>query len=136
MRILHRITPGQFVTKNLAICLLLSLAVLSGTVQAQEKGFDGIVQHLEKHYGAQRTKIPLLGVANFFIKIIRPAGVKSFKIAVFEEFNRSAVSSGSTFDADLQKLMPKDWKPFLRVSSRGNGLEKTIMYTKPSGKRS
>ena len=120
-------------TKSVVIGLLLSLIVLALPVRAQEKGFDGIVEHLEKNYGAQRAKIPLLGVANFFVKIIRPAGVKSFKLAVFEEFNRSPFASANRFEADMHKLMPKDWKPFMRVSSRSGNREQLVMYTKASG---
>ena len=134
MRVLHRIAPGRLVTKSIVAGLLLSLIVLAPTVRAQEKGFDGIVEHLEKHYGAQRTKIPFLGVANFFVKIIRPAGVKSFKLAVFEEFHRNPFNAGTRFDSDMHKLMPKDWKPFMRVSSRGGNREQVLVYAKPSGK--
>src|SRR5678816_2900434 len=101
-RVLHRIAPHTLVTKSIVIGLL-GLIVLAQPVRAQEKGFDGIVEHLEKNYGAQRTKIPLLGVANFFVKIIRPAGVKSFKLAVFEEFNRSPFAAANRFDTDMQK---------------------------------
>lgn len=133
-RTLHRIAPHTLVTKSVVVGLLLGLIVLAQPVRAQEKGFDGIVEHLEKNYGAQRTKIPLLGVANFFVKIIRPAGVKSFKLAIFEDFNRSPFASTNRFDADIQKLMPKEWKPFMRVSSRGGNREQLVMYVKPSGK--
>src|SRR4030095_1781894 len=133
MRILHRIAPDTLVTKSVVVGLLLGLIVLAQPVRAQEKGFDGIVEHLEKNYGAQRTKIPLLGVANFFVKIIRPAGVKNFKLAIFEDFNRSPFASANRFDSDIQKLMPKDWKPFMRVSSRGGNREQLVMSVKHSG---
>lgn len=133
-RVLHRIAPHTLVTKSIVIGLLLGLIVLAQPVRAQEKGFDGIVEHLEKNYGAQRTKIPLLGVANFFVKIIRPAGVKSFKLAVFEEFHNSPFAAANRFDSDMHKLMPKDWKPFMRVSSKGGNREQVMMYVKPSGK--
>jgi VWFA-related protein len=112
--------------------VVLSSLFLPLTAYAQKKGFDGIVQHLENKYGARRTRIPFIGVANFFIKIIRPAGVKSFKLAVFEDFNSRP--AGGSFENELRSLMPKDWKPFVRVSSRAGNGEQVIIYVKPDGK--
>ena len=114
--------------------VLVTPLILPHTAYAQKKGFDGIVEHLENKYGARRTRIPFLGVANFFIKIIRPAGVKSFKLAVFEDFNYASLRSGMSFDDDMRSLMPKDWKPFVKVSSRAGNREQTFIYVKPDGK--
>ena len=52
---------------------VLSLVVivsLAPSVFAQKKNFDGVVEHIEKNYNGRRTKIPMLGLANFIIRII------------------------------------------------------------------
>jgi len=46
--------------------------------------FDHLVRSIETHYGVKRTHIPLLGVANFFVKTLRPAGARGFKLAIFQ----------------------------------------------------
>ena len=52
------------------IALLLAPAV---TAQAKGKGFKDVVKHIEKNYRAKKTRIPMLGLANFAVKLIRPA---------------------------------------------------------------
>jgi hypothetical protein len=73
--------------------LLLIALVLSSTVFAGEKDFDQIVKAIETHYGAARTHIPLLGVANLFVKARHLEGVSGFKIAVFEDLKGAAGDS-------------------------------------------
>ncbi|MCW5967402.1 MAG: VWA domain-containing protein [Blastocatellales bacterium] len=116
--------------------LILSVIIFVSPIAAyaQKKGFDGIVQHLEKTHNAKRTKIPMLGVANFFVRIIRPAGVKSFKIAVFENQNFLAVGNEAPFDVTMRNLMPKDWQPLVRVNSTVGAPARTYIYAKPSGR--
>ena len=57
---------------------------------AKGKGFKDVVKHIETNYGAKKVRIPFLGLANFAVKLVRPAGVKGFKLAVFEDQNFSA----------------------------------------------
>lgn len=116
--------------------LLLSavLSLAAPLVSAQKKGFDGVVEHIEKNYNGKRTRIPMLGLANIIVKIVRPAGVKGFKLAVFDEQDFRSTGSSRSFDQALRQIMPKDWRPMLRVSSSGGGREQTFIYAKPAGK--
>ncbi len=117
-------------TRVLLLAVTLSFAPVP--VAAQKKGFDGIVEHIEKNYQGRRTRIPMLGFANFIVKIVRPAGVKSFKLAVFE--SQDLTKTTSSFDGALRSLMPKEWQPLLRVSSQRGDRERTYIYAKPAGK--
>jgi len=64
--------------------LALFLAAVSAAYGA-DREFDRVVKAIEKHYGVQHTHIPLMGVANLFVKVARPAGASGFKLAVFED---------------------------------------------------
>ena len=64
--------------------LALFLAAVSAAYGA-DREFDRVVKAIEKHYGVKRTHVPLLGVANLFVKVARPAGTSGFKLAVFED---------------------------------------------------
>lgn len=126
------LTRRHTLVRLILIALLLPATPL--LVAAQAKGFKGIVQHIEKTYQVKQTRIPFLGLANFFVKIIRPAGVKSFKLAVFQDQDFLATREGVTFESAMRGLMPKDWQPLVRVSSRASSNNRVLIYAKPAGK--
>jgi hypothetical protein len=81
---------------------LVVLLVAAGAAFGADREFDRVANAIEKHYGVKRTHIPLMGVANLFLKVARPAGTSGFKLAIFED-----LPSPSLFDdqADLDHLM-------------------------------
>jgi hypothetical protein len=101
---------------------------------AKGKGFKDVVKHIETNYGAKKVRIPFLGLANFAIKLIRPAGVKGFKLAVFEDQNFSAHERAASFDSVMREAYDKDWRPMVQVSSKRNGASHTFIYVRNSGK--
>ncbi len=100
---------------------------------AKGKGFKDVVKHIETNYGAKKVRIPFLGLANFAVKLIRPAGVKGFKLAVFEDQNFSAREGAASFDAVMREAYDKDWRPMVQVSSKRNGASHTFIYVRNSG---
>ena len=102
--------------------------------QTRGRGFKDIVKYLETTYQARKTKIPMLGLANFAIKLIRPAGVKGFKLAVFEDRNFAGDRRASSFDQVMRGAYKKDWMPMVRVNSRRDGEQKTFIYARNAGK--
>ena len=78
--------------------LALSLAAATAAYGA-DREFDRIVSAIEHHYGVPRTHIPLMGVANLFVKVARPAGTSGFKLAVFEDLP-SPSAFGDRMDLD------------------------------------
>jgi len=116
-------------TRLLAVLLLASCAVFGA-----DRDFDRIVTAVESHYGVKRTHIPLMGVANLFVKVARPAGASSFKLAVFENLD-STPSFGETADLDqvFDELSAAGLRPLVRVHSRRNG-ESTYICTGDVGK--
>jgi hypothetical protein len=73
--------------------------ILAAAVSAYGAGreFDRVVSAIEKHYGVKRMHIPLMGVANLFVKVTHPAGTSGVKIAVFED-----LPSPSGFDDQVE----------------------------------
>ena len=116
-----------------AVMIALLLAPAFNT-QAKGKGFKDLVKHIEKQYGAKQTKIPMLGLANFAVKVIRPAGVKGFKLAVFEDQNFLSQSETIPFDTVMRAAYKKDWSPLVRVSSKRGGGNRVFIYAKNAGK--
>jgi VWFA-related protein len=113
------------------IALLLAPAV---SAQAKGKGFKDVVKHIETNYRAKKTRIPLLGLANFAVKLIRPAGVKGFKLAVFEDQDFSPRPGAQPFHLVMRESYNKDWQPLLQINSNRSGNSRTYIYARTSGK--
>jgi hypothetical protein len=82
--------------------LLTLFLAAAGAAHTAGHEFDRVVSAVEKHYGVKRTHVPLMGMANLFVKIGRPAGTSGFKLAVFEDLPSP---SGSGDQADLDRFM-------------------------------
>lgn len=119
---------------TLAVMLLLAL---TPAAWAQGKGFKDVVKHLQTNYRAKKTKIPMLGVANFAVKLIRPAGVKGFKVAVFEGQDFSPRAGEMPFMSVMRQayVSNKGWKPLVQTNSKRDGvLQRSFIFFKENKK--
>ena len=107
------------------------ISVASQTARADDPEFDAITQHLKLHYNAKRIHIPFLGLANFFVKIIKPAGVKSFKVAIFEDLNFTPGNADSELGQVMRNALSTDWQSVVRARSRDG--EQVYAYAKSDG---
>lgn len=113
--------------------LALLLAAASATY-AGESEFDRIVQAIESHYGTTRTHIPLMGMANLFVKVARPAGTSGFKLAVFENLGSSpSYGRRAELDQFMRGLSGSGLHPLVRTHSRANS-ESTYIYAGEAGR--
>src|SRR5262245_9303529 len=126
---------AMFVRRATLFAIMIALLITpSFLALAKGKGFKDVVKHIETKYGAKKVRIPMLGLANFAVKLIRPAGVKGFKLAVFEDQNFSARPGAASFDAVMREAYNKDWQPMVQINSKRNGASHTLIYVKSSGK--
>ncbi|HEU4389147.1 MAG TPA: hypothetical protein VFV34_15200, partial [Blastocatellia bacterium] len=112
---------------------LVVLFVISVQAAVLADDFGNIVQNIERHYGARKKKIPLLGLAGFAVKVVHPAGVKSFKLAVFENQNFTRGERDYAFDQAVRSSINSKWKPMIRSNSRSTG-NRSYVYAHRSGK--
>ncbi len=96
-------------TARLAV-LALAAATL---VPAGDAAFDTLVRRVESQYAVRRTRIPMFGLVNFFVKVSRPAGAKDLKLAIFEDFS----TPGTDFQELLAETLAPGWQPFVQVRS-------------------
>ncbi|HXG64200.1 MAG TPA: VWA domain-containing protein [Blastocatellia bacterium] len=121
---------------RVSVPLLLILAVTASAPPpafASDKDFNMIVKNIESRYNAKKKKIPFLGLAGFFVKIVKPAGVKSFKLAIFEDQDFAPGPRDTGFIQSVQKSLNPKWKPMVRSNVRSSGL-RSYVYTQQSGK--
>ena len=111
----------------LAVFLAASAAAFGAV-----REFDGLVKVVESRFGVQRTHIPLMGVANFFVKVARPEGAAGFRLAVFEDLKFDADGDGAALDR-IMASASEGLHPLVRVRSRRDR-EWTYIYTGEVGK--
>ena len=107
------------------------LAAIPQTARAGDAEFDAITKHLKLFYNARRVSIPFLGLANFFVKIVRPAGVKSFKVAIFEDLNFTPGKTDSELGTVMRNALSPEWQPLVRIRSREG--ERVYVYAREAG---
>ncbi|HEU4390710.1 MAG TPA: hypothetical protein VFV34_23095 [Blastocatellia bacterium] len=99
-----------------AAALVITLAparALSG-----DRSFSLLVKHIESNYHAKRQGIPLLGLARFAVKVIKPAGVKNFKLVMLKGLDFSASPAGAEFHPFVRSAIDPSWQPLAAYSSR------------------
>lgn len=118
--------------------ILISIALLflvftfaAPPAEAKPGEYKAIVKYLKTKYQAKKVKIPFVWLARFAVSVVKPAGVKSFSITVFENLKFSR----DTLDEEMQSMMrnsfSEDWSPILRVRSRTG--EQVYMYMREAG---
>ncbi len=116
--------------------LLLSVALLLAvplTAAAKGGEFESVVKHIKTRYKAKRKGMPLLGLARFAVRIVRPAGVKSFQLAIFEDQDFSDATEDADLGRAVRGALDPSWQPIVRVISKPDK-EQTHIYAKGSGK--
>jgi hypothetical protein len=116
------------------VALVLATTVLvaaAPAARADDPEFDAITKHIKLFYKAKRVSIPFLGLANFFVKIVRPAGVKSFKVAIFEDLDLASATSDAGLSLVMRSALSPEWHPLVRVRSRDG--EQVYVYAREAG---
>ncbi|HSE37245.1 MAG TPA: VWA domain-containing protein [Blastocatellia bacterium] len=123
-------TRGNVSFGRLAAVILAVLAIQS---VARADDFGDIVHNIEKHYNAKQKRIPFLGLAGFAVKVIRPAGVKGFKFAIFEDQDFAAGPRDRVFEQALRGSLDEKWTPTVSSRDRVSG-NRSYVYTHKAGK--
>lgn len=118
-----------------ALVLLTILFAASSNALAQKssgKGFDAITKHLKLRYQARKKSIPFFGLARFGIRIIRPAGVKSVNVSLFENLKYTGELSDGELSGLMRESLSEEWQPLLSARQR-NG-NQVYVYAAEEGK--
>jgi len=108
----------------------LFLAAAGAAYSAQNE-FDRVVSAVEHHYGVKRTHIPLMGMANFIVKVAHPAGTSGFKLAIFEDL--PDVDDQGDLDRLMDEICSGRLHPMIVTRERRSG-ESTYILTGEIGK--
>ena len=108
------------------------LAVAAPSALAKPREHEAIAKHFNSKYAAKKVSVPFMWLARAAVKVVRPAGVKSFNITLFEDLKVSK----ETFDKEMRSVMRSsfgpEWRSVFNVRSRDG--EQAYMYMKEDGK--
>lgn len=125
----------MFARKSILIAsLLLTAAFAFGPTAASGKPseYDSIVSHLKTKYRAKKVKVPFMWLARFAVSVVRPAGVKSFSVTLFEDLKFSRETLDREMQDALKHSFTPEWSSIFRVRSREG--QQAYMYMRESGK--
>jgi hypothetical protein len=98
-----------------AFTLLVLLCLAAAPTFAKDGDFDAVVRSVRANCGGKKVHVPMLGLAGFATKLVRPAGVKSFKLAMFQSVS---VGDGRALGEDLRRALGDGWSPLVRARTR------------------
>ncbi|HNQ14585.1 MAG TPA: hypothetical protein PKM58_03420 [Pyrinomonadaceae bacterium] len=113
--------------------LVLSLVILAFAppASAKDDGYSSIVRHLKTHYSAKKVGVPFMWLAKLAVKVVKPAGVKSFSVTIFEDLKLRRDTLDAEMQAVMRNSMSAEWSPILRVRTRDR--EQAYMYMREAG---
>jgi len=125
---------NKFPAYAFLFALALSMFAFNATTAiANDRAFSAVAAHLKTRYKARQRHIPFQGLANFAVKLARPAGVKSFKIMIFEDLHETTFANGAELNSILRSALGEGWRPLARIYSRQRN-EQTYVYAATEGK--
>jgi len=113
-----------------ASCVALTLSP-ADAVHADD--FGRIVHHIEASYHVHRNYRFLMGCMGFVVHFWHVGGVKSLKLAIFENQHLDGAMGDADLDAIVQRASSSGWQPMVRSYSR-HSAEHTYIYGQPAGK--
>ena len=125
----------MLVLKKVLITLSFSMLVLTfiaPTANAKGNEFEAIVNHLQTKYQAKKVNLHFMWLARFAVKIVRPAGVKSFNVTLFENLKFSRDTLDTEMQSAMRNSFSADWSSIFHVRSRDG--QQAYMYMREDGK--
>jgi hypothetical protein len=116
--------------------LLRVAAMLLACTGAAAAGreFDRVVKAIETHFGATRTHIPMMGLADFVLKVGHPAGASGFHIALFQDLQTDLDEDRQVeLDRFMDTLSSSTLRPLIRTRSLPDA-EATYIFCGDTGK--
>ena len=111
----------RFLTQLVIVAILISVAPVGASAgSAGDKSFSSVVKHIKSNYRAkQQGFLGFVSFARFVVKVIRPAGVKNFKVTMLRDldFSHAARPETPEFHTAIEDKIQAIWSPLVRFSS-------------------
>lgn len=118
---------------SLAGTFALLLTVFPAGASARDRRFSAVVDAVSTTYNAHQNYRFVSWFAGMATKFARPEGVKSLRMAIFDEQDFTPRDDDASLEETVQKALEPEWQPFVRVRSNRNS-ERTLIYAREKGK--
>ena len=108
----------RFLTRLSITVALVSLAPVAAL--AGDESYSSVVKHIKSNYHAkQQGFLGAMMLARFAVKVIKPAGVKNFKLTLLRDLDYSEAGGpqGGQFHAFIRDKIDRRWTPLVQYSS-------------------
>ena len=112
--------------------LVLSFVAFTAPASHAQSEFDQISRHLKSEYHAKKVNIPFMWLARAAVKVVRPAGVKSFNVTLFEGLQFSMETLDKEMQAAMRTSFGPEWSSIMRARSHDG--QQAYMYMREDGK--
>ena len=112
-------TTSKRLLARLSITVVL-LTLAPAASLAGDESFSSVVKHIKSNYHAkQQGFLGAMMLARFAVKIIKPAGVKNFKVVLLRDLDYSEAPNprNGQFHAFIQSKIDPRWTPLVQYSS-------------------
>jgi hypothetical protein len=108
---------AQFVVA-LALVALTSATIFADK-KADDKSFSSVVKYMKSNYKAKgQGAFGMVTFARFIVKVIRPAGVKNFKLSMLRDLQVTSKRVDDDLGSFLRSNVHSDWELLTQVVSR------------------
>ncbi|MGE3465692.1 MAG: hypothetical protein AB7J13_02060 [Pyrinomonadaceae bacterium] len=114
------------------VLAVLAFAAVPQAAHAKPNEFDAVAKHLKTKYRAKKVRMGFVWLARLAVKVVKPAGVKSFNVTLFEDLKFSRDSLDTEMQSIMRSSFGPEWDPVFRV--RSNDGEQAYMYMREAGK--
>lgn len=111
-------TSKRLFTRLSITVMLVTLAPVASL--AGDESFSKVVKHIKSNYRArQQGFFGAMMLARFAVKVIKPAGVKNFKVVLLRDLDYTEAPSprNGEFHAFIQSKIDPRWTPLVQYSS-------------------
>lgn len=102
------------------VITLTLMSVAPAVALGGDESFNSVVKHIKKNYNAkQQGFLGAMMLARFAVKVIKPAGVKNFKMVYLKDldYSRGESPERGHFHAFIRDTIDPKWTPLVQYSS-------------------
>jgi hypothetical protein len=117
----------------LLVVVISLLPALSRPALADDHSYSTVISHIKSNYNAKgQSFFGMMNFARFLVKIIKPAGVKNFKVTMLRDvdYSRGPRPETPSFHEFVRGTIHPSWQPLIQYSSRKEK-QWTYVYSQP-----
>jgi hypothetical protein len=114
----------------LGLIAVIFISLAPGRASAGDNSFSSVVRHIKSTYRArQQGFFGAMMLARFAVKVVRPAGVKNFKVVYLRNLDFSDQPGRTEFQAAAKNVISSEWQPLVQYNSIKENQYTHVYYT-------